>query len=175
MKRIWKMAILLPILMGLPAQAHTETEHREWMSGWVAEVTMSGLSPRLIAEYQDWRSRHPLFFTEWQEDSSPSPQLQKPRSQTPRGKASEGWRELVTAHFPADQVDTALRIIQCESNGDPGARNGSSGASGLFQVMPFWADHFGVSRESLFDPETNAEIARKVWDEQWWYGWSCYK
>ena len=36
-------------------------------------------------------------------------------------------------------VDRAIRIMQCESKGEPDARNGRSGASGLFQHMPrYW-------------------------------------
>jgi len=85
----------------------------------------------------------------------------------------ERWRDLVAAHFPAAQVDKALRVMHCESRGNPRAYNKST-AAGLMQVHhASWGDHFGVSVEDLFDPGTNLRIARKVWDIQGWGAWSC--
>ncbi len=37
----------------------------------------------------------------------------------------------MTAYFAASDVDKALRVISCESGGDPNAVNRSSGAAGL--------------------------------------------
>ena len=85
----------------------------------------------------------------------------------------EQWRDLVAAYFPADAVDRMLRIMACESGGSPSAKNSRSGASGLLQIMPFWADHFGIARSDLFDADTNVRIARKVWDQQGFGAWAC--
>lgn len=67
------------------------------------------------------------------------------------------------AYFPADMVEPALRIIQCESLGDPDAYNPYSGASGLFQFLPgTWAviaPKAGFSGVSVFDPEANIGAA----------------
>lgn len=87
---------------------------------------------------------------------------------------NEGMASIVATYFPESELCTALRIVACESGGNPDARNGS-GASGLFQVMPFWADHYGYSRHSLFDPMLNTEIAYRIWSEEGgWKHWSCY-
>ena len=90
------------------------------------------------------------------------------------GNNSIDWSGLLIAHFPESQIPTALRIIACESGGNPLAKNKSSGASGLFQIMPFWADHLGIPRDALFDPSVNTEVALYVWEVQGWNAWSCY-
>lgn len=87
----------------------------------------------------------------------------------------EQWRPLVAGHFNPADVDRVLCLMGFESGGDPNARNGSSGASGLLQVMPFWADEYGVSKADLFTPEINLFIARKIRDVQGWGAWSPYK
>lgn len=47
----------------------------------------------------------------------------------------ERWRPLVTVHFPRDWADWGLRIIACESRGNPDAENRRSSAAGLFQFV----------------------------------------
>lgn len=95
----------------------------------------------------------------------------------------EQWRPLVQTHFPSSRVEEALRIIDCESNGDPNAYNPYSGASGLFQFLPStWAStapQAGYGGYSVFDPEAN--VASAAWlgnrYEQlglyFWQAWSC--
>lgn len=95
----------------------------------------------------------------------------------------ERWRSLVAEFFPADRVEEALAIINCESNGDPNAYNPYSGASGLFQFLPStWAStapKAGYPEASVFDPEAN--VASAAWlanryqelGEYYWRPWSC--
>ena len=97
----------------------------------------------------------------------------------------EAWRPLVSAHFPPERVDEALRIIRCESKGDPTAVNPYSGASGLFQFLSRtweWASaEAGWAGASVFDPEAN--IASAAWLVQTsidtdhprgpWGHWTC--
>lgn len=88
----------------------------------------------------------------------------------------ERWRPLVASEFPGDEVDTALCIIRHESRGDPEADNPRSSARGLFQILgSLWAPHYGVSRAELYDPVTNARLARDIWDNYGWWAWSPYK
>ena len=47
----------------------------------------------------------------------------------------EQWRPYVAQVWPADQVDRALWAILLESNGDPGIKNPTSTATGLFQNL----------------------------------------
>lgn len=97
--------------------------------------------------------------------------------------AVEQWRSIAQQHFPSARVDEALRIIQCESLGDPDAYNPYSGASGLFQFIPStWASaapKAGFAGSSVFDPGAN--IATASWlanryhdlGQSYWQAWSC--
>ena len=97
--------------------------------------------------------------------------------------AVEQWRGLVQQHFPANRVDEALRIIQCESGGDPNALNPYSGAAGLFQFLPStWAStapKAGYPDASVFDPTANtasaAWLANRYQElgQYYWRAWSC--
>ena len=84
------------------------------------------------------------------------------------------WGPLVASYFDPEDVARVLCLMELESAGDPGATNPSSGASGLMQVMPFWAGHFGYSQSDLFDPWTNLEVAARIRDQQGWGAWSPY-
>lgn len=97
--------------------------------------------------------------------------------------AVEQWRGLVEAYFPSNRVEEALRIIGCESNGDPNAINPYSGASGLFQFLPStWettAPNAGFPDASPFEPEAN--IGSAAWlanryeelGYYYWQPWNC--
>ena len=84
----------------------------------------------------------------------------------------ERWRSLVTAYFPAGEIDTALRVMACESGGNPDAYN-PSGATGLMQVMGWWAPEYGYQPADLFDPGVNIEVAAAIWAVYGWEAWSC--
>jgi soluble lytic murein transglycosylase-like protein len=89
----------------------------------------------------------------------------------------------VASYFPASRVDGALTVIQCESNGDAGAYNPYSGASGLFQFLPgTWATvspRAGFAGASVFDGEAN--IGTAAWLSNYyesrgaspWSPWTC--
>jgi peptidoglycan hydrolase CwlO-like protein len=112
----------------------------------------------------------------------------------------EQWRGLVTEVFGrwgldrtscetrngiefcvGPQIDNALRIMQCESSGNPMARNPSSGTSGLFQNHPaYWQGRVDRVRAqhpakaptmpadaSIFNPEYNITVAALlVWESK---------
>ncbi len=90
------------------------------------------------------------------------------------GVDAEWWRPMVALYFEPQDVERAMCLMGKESGGDPEARNPSSGAAGLMQVMPFWADKFGYSYDELFDPGINLWAARQIRDEQGWRAWSPY-
>ncbi len=89
----------------------------------------------------------------------------------------------MTQFFPSSRVEEALRIIDCESNGDPNAVNPYSGAAGLFQFLPStWAStapSAGYADASPLDPEAN--IATAAWlanryeelGYYYWHPWNC--
>ncbi|HLF43231.1 MAG TPA: lytic transglycosylase domain-containing protein [Acidimicrobiia bacterium] len=93
------------------------------------------------------------------------------------GSDVEQWRSLVDAHFGdlgAVAVETALCLMARESGGNPTARNVSSGATGLMQVLPSWAPRFGLTRSDLEDPEINLWVSRQLYDDGGWGHWSPY-
>ena len=95
----------------------------------------------------------------------------------------EQWRNLVGAYFPSNRVEEALRIIDCESNGDANAVNPYSGAAGLFQFLPStWettSPNAGFGGASPFDPEANigsaAWLANRYQElgYYYWHPWNC--
>lgn len=88
----------------------------------------------------------------------------------------ERWRPLVSLYFPPNEIETALCIIDHESNGDPDADNPRSSARGLFQILgSLWAPHYGVSRADLYHPLTNTRIAVDIWETYGWGAWSPYQ
>lgn len=161
MKRVAAFTILA-MSIALPAQAHTKTEQHQWRDDWM-ERAETKLTPKLVDEWVDFHARH-----------APPPSVQARRtasSTTNRGMGSnvEQWRSLVSAYF--SEVDRALCIMSHESGGNPNARNPSSGAAGLFQVMPFWWEHYGGDR---YDPATNTRVAAAILAQQGWTAWSPY-
>ena len=96
----------------------------------------------------------------------------------PRSGPCGGWDGLIAALWPDWAVGGACSVLMCESNGDPRAQN-PSGASGLFQVMPLWADDFQRVTgqpyyDGRFDAGANARFAAWLWGQtQSWSHWSC--
>ena len=83
--------------------------------------------------------------------------------------AVERWRPVVDMYFPEDRVEWALRIMECESRGDPHAKNPNSSASGLFQHLARLGP--GASRQppvsddaDVFDPFANIAVAAWLLD-----------
>ncbi len=122
--------------------------------------------------------------------TTPSTTIASTTTTTPSGgggwvfpPAVEQWRGLVQQYFPSNRVEEALRIIQCESLGDPNAYNPYSGAAGLFQFIPStWATaapKAGFPDSSPFEPVAN--IATAAWlanryqelGQDYWQAWSC--
>lgn len=170
------LAMVVAMATAHPVAAHTSDEQDEWYRAWSERVSEAGLlTPDLLTEWKEFTERHaePAPYHGGVTDAPKAPRPAVGGSYV--GASGEPWRSLVATHFPASAVDTMTCLVGYESAGNPSARNPSSGASGLLQVMPFWADHFGVSRSSLFDPDTNVRIARKVWDAQGFGAWSPYR
>lgn len=75
----------------------------------------------------------------------------------------ERWRWLVEGY--EWDADLALAVIDCESDGDPGATNPYSGAAGLFQLYGWgWkARQLFGPMASVYTPWVNAEVAHWIW------------
>lgn len=110
-------------------------------------------------------------------DELPTVEVQRPGESS---SAVERWRPLVEKHFPPGMVAKALRVMFCESRGNPDARNPSSDASGLFQHLPrFWPQRSqaaGFAGASIFDPEANIATAAFLATRDGWRHWpNCGK
>jgi peptidoglycan hydrolase CwlO-like protein len=126
-------------------------------------------------------------------ESTPTTDVPKSTSTTSAGGGGGGpydhppqveqWRSLAQQFFPSSRVEEALRIIDCESNGDTDAVNPYTGAAGLFQFLPStWTSaspQAGYGGYSAVDPEAN--IATAAWlanhyhnlGYDYWHAWNC--
>ena len=104
----------------------------------------------------------------------PAPRAKAP---SPAPRPVEEWRSLVSSYFAPSDVDKALRVISCESGGDPNAQNASSGAAGLFQHIPrYWAERavsVGLPGASIFDPVANVAAAAYLVYTEGWSPWAA--
>lgn len=89
--------------------------------------------------------------------------------------ACGGWEGLIAAHFPADQVARACRVMMCESQGNPTAQNPRSSASGLFQFLSgTWTSVTGTpAPASAYSPDTQVAAAAALWRSSGWSPWVC--
>lgn len=162
------MALVLTASLLFPIQAHTVTELEAWQSDWSNRANQS-LSPELVSEFADMRSRHLWYF-----DPQPEPEVQiSVRVVTRVGAYSadvEQWRPLIGHFWPPEHVDRMMRILRCESLGVPTAINPRSGTAGLLQIHPLWQK---VWPGDYLDPWTNAAVAYQVWLEQGYRAWAC--
>ncbi|HKX76497.1 MAG TPA: transglycosylase family protein [Acidimicrobiia bacterium] len=75
------------------------------------------------------------------------------------------WQDLIRMYFRPGDVARAIRIVKCESGGNPAAVNPSSGAAGLFQHLPrYWkarAADAGFPGASPLNVEAN--VAASAW------------
>ncbi len=101
-------------------------------------------------------------------DSIPGPPAEPPLP-------PEDIRTLIASLWgTGPDAQVAECVVMRESSGIPTERNPTSGAAGLFQLMPFWWDGnnpYGW----LFDPydaQANAEHARLLWQAQGWGPWT---
>lgn len=82
------------------------------------------------------------------------------------GSGVERWRSMVAVYTDWN-VDLMLRIMGCESGGDPNNKNRSSSASGLFQILG-----------GPFDPAANIAVAHSMWatrgTQPWTASASCW-
>ena len=76
------------------------------------------------------------------------------------------YDHLFQQYAPLARWDWRLLAAQCyqESTFDPKAHSWA-GACGLMQIMPSTADHVGLPRENLYDPEANIACAAKYIQE----------
>ncbi len=89
----------------------------------------------------------------------------------------EDWRPLVEQFFSPEHTDRAVRVLACESGGNPLAKNPGSSASGLFQHLgSLWDDRAvaaGQPGADIWDPVANTQIAAwLVYEGGGWSHWN---
>ncbi len=164
------LALTAALTMGPMPFAHTVTELETWQADWSSRA-VDALNVKLMDEWRDMRSRHKWFF-------NPEPEVRvanrlviaPPPNTNSAPIGVEQWRSMVAHYWPAEHVDRMLRIMACESGGNPAAKNPRSSATGLFQVMGFWQKTWPGD---YTDPWTNAAVAYQIWLSQGYGAWVC--
>lgn len=173
---IFTQVVMLLLVIGVSkrANAHTLEEQQEWKATWLEEMLHDHrIEPYEMAELQAFlwanRPRPVILQARPAQAASPAPVSQDVQvSSIEINFQVEQWRGLV-ASYPGWDVDRMLRIMDCESGGNPWAKNPRSSATGLFQVMAsIWHDG-----RDLYDPYVNIDVAHYVWTEQGYRAWVC--
>lgn len=154
-------------LLGLPSEAdiwdkpYCSPQHQSLCEGtWLARTLLNRNTPgrRIIrVKPPGWPHRSSSFIAD-----------------------VERWRGLVEAHFRPEDVEWALRVMQCESRGNPDAKNPSSTAAGLMQFLRSTWDRVAAQTGSPsyadggpFDPEWSIVNAAWLLDHGGPTQWSC--
>lgn len=83
----------------------------------------------------------------------------------------EQWRPMVDFYWGKHgKTDLMLAVMDCESGGDPNAKNPYSTASGLYQILDFWHKKWAGN---YFDPWVNAATAYQIWLSQGIGAWNA--
>lgn len=78
---------------------------------------------------------------------------------------------MIYQYFP-EQPRIALAVATCESHLNPNAYSSTNDA-GVFQVNLTW--HLPKFQgRSPYDPESNIQVARQIYDASGWHPWVCY-
>lgn len=99
----------------------------------------------------------------------------------------EDWRkeiqraQRISAAAAQEQVDQAIgewpipeQIVLCESGGDWGALNPTSGAGGAFQILPStWKAYGGEGLPHEASPAEQIRIATLIWEDSGAAAWEC--
>jgi hypothetical protein len=167
MRRTAIVAALLVVasLTPSPALAHTDAELSAWLGTWSAQE----ITPATLDEWLDMAERHPCRLIPCPPEASPTIKASIfrpdpiPIAPGAFAPAVERWRALVAIYFPAENVDAALSVLSCESQGSEWADNPYSTASGLFQhlgsLWPPRAEAAGWGGASIWDPAANVAVA----------------
>ena len=122
--------------------------------------------PDLVAELKSWY--HPSFIDDVKKEETALLTTKKVRRRifAPMLDAKDGiishYDQYFMTYSRDIRWDWRLMAAQCyqESTFDPKAVS-FAGAKGLMQIMPGTADHLGVARSKLYEPEANIAAAAK--------------
>ena len=113
-----------------------------------------------IQELKEW---HRQYGGVKARESLVLPTYNLPRTARPTSYTVQQWLPLIKQYFAPDDVPWAMRVLQCESGGNPQAANSRSSARGLFQHLEtYWPQRSalaGWEETSIFDAEANIAVA----------------
>lgn len=163
---LWVMIAAAVLVTGPTASATIEDCWQTWerLASWSVQVEQSGVSPSILDDLDD------LTPALRRCDNADSLSMRQGM-----GADSDIWRPLVGVYFDADDVDRVMCLMDAESGGNPNARNVTSGAAGLMQVLPSWAEVFGYEVDDLYDPGVNLWIASQLQERHGWFAWSPFQ
>ena len=130
-------------------------------------IDAAGSKPELAEELKAWF--HPALVAAAKKEEQELLTVRKVRRRifSPmldrKGGIISHYDQLFMTYSRDIRWDWRLMAAQCyqESTFDPKAVS-FAGAKGLMQIMPGTADHLGVPRSQLYDPETNIAAAAKL-------------
>lgn len=121
--------------------------------------------PELTATLQQWYRPDMLAAARHHEQQLLNQQRVRRRVSAPMLRAGviSHYDHLFRRYSRQAGCDWRLLAAQCyqESTFDPAAQSWA-GACGLMQIMPSTADHLGLSRDQMTDPEANIEAATRL-------------
>lgn len=173
--------------VAVPVAAHSDHELEEWSRVWTVDMADAleaedpGRVADLLLDRADMAERHPCQMTICEpvvRATRLTATLPGPVRVSP---GVEQWRTTVQAYFLAEYVDSALSVMDCESGGDPGAKNPVSTAAGLFQFLRGTWDRTAVvlgygpyDSGAVYDPVANIHAASVLSKGgSTWQQWSC--
>ena len=130
-------------------------------------IVVGETKPELAEEFKTWY--RPSLIDKVKQEETALLTIKKVRRRifSPMLDRSKGiisqYDQLFMQYSRDVRWDWRLMAAQCyqESTFDPKAVS-FAGAKGLMQIMPGTADHLGVSRSRLYEPETNIAAAAKL-------------
>jgi hypothetical protein len=79
-----------------------------------------------------------------------------------------------TTSYASDGYSIPSSIVQCESGGNWGAVNSSSGAGGAYQILPStWAAYGGAGSPEDASPAEQSAVAARIYAAQGPSAWTC--
>ena len=169
------LAMMLALAIATPAMAEAQESWRTYLDYQVAKVEMLA-EDITVQDILDYTPPVPVA----RESRIPVRAAPVPVTvaTTPTSSGVEQWRSLVETAFPPERVEEALRVMDCESHGNPNAKNRNSSASGLFQHLTAFMENnawrIGLEWYDRFDPVLNIRVtALVVANDGGWRQWSC--
>ncbi len=157
------LTYVLPEQLSVKAEENFQAEEQ-------SQNTIIDENGKYVAEEYSFRVLKPEFVEIKKEKiENLKPIAQKPVVSKKIEEDVEKWRPLVEKYFPENQVDNALKIMACESKGNPNAISRTND-HGLMQI------HKGLQiyGTRIYDPEFNIQIAyNNYYSKRGWQPWSC--